>query len=171
MLEGQMSDQKPKIWWCIKRPGDLVRLACDTQEEAQKYWEGFNPITPVIEKSAYDTVVKERAALRSAKLLKDIYCDQIEKETRREIRDLTAERDSLSSRVLELEKELKSAKDLEEIQINAKLRALDECSRYREALEKIQQTIHIRESYPDVQQYRTVAEIEQLVIEAVKAGT
>jgi hypothetical protein len=57
----------------------------------------------VIEHSAYLVLQKEHGALKSAKLSRDIYCDQIEKEMGRELRDtkadlerVTAERDHLS---------------------------------------------------------------------------
>lgn len=55
-----MTNSKPREWWIIRHPGQEYRLACDSYEEAMKWYEGFNSITAhVIEYSAYQSLKSE----------------------------------------------------------------------------------------------------------------
>lgn len=113
-----MTEQEPRIaareFWIVPN-NDTVWIKSDYNPEHythQDYFKKENPIH-TIEYSAYEALQKrceeferERNNFSSAKLSRDIYCAQIEKEMSREIRDLNGENASLKQRIAELEAEL-----------------------------------------------------------------
>ncbi len=89
---------KPRVLW-VDRSIFEVHGAIQRRVGASDF-ERQNTF-PVISNYAYDTVVKERDELRSANLSKQIFLDQIEKESRQE-------RDALAAQLAEASEQNKA---------------------------------------------------------------